>query len=373
VGDLAMVLAGGAARGAYEAGVLRFVYTELTQRLGRAPWPSVVSGTSVGALNGSFVVARDMDGLAWMSRKWREIEVPEVFGISMGDLVRTLRHALGGKPFAIADPRPLHRMVARQFPLKGVRRAVREHGVTWLVGATDLVSGEQVVFVDRAEPPQWHARPGVRYVPVAMRSIHALASGALPLLFPPISINGRLYVDGGLRQNTPLGPVLRAGARRVLVVSLKRQAQDVVRPPQPPNLVFLVGKLLNALLLDPVEVDLYEAEQVNALIRWGSERFGPEFTHGIEQDLGLREAEILFLTPSEDLGAIAAETYRRAPPRVAGVSAQLLERAAAQSGPDADLLSYIYFDRQYTSVLEALGFEDARRNEEAIARLVGPG
>lgn len=369
---LGLVLSGGASRGAYEAGVLRFIYTDLANRLGRPPWPDVVSGTSVGALNGAFVVARDPEGIEWMARTWREITIPQVFGITYGDLFRSVRHALSDQPFAISDPRPLQRLVLKRFPNRGIRRAVEEDGVTWLVGATDLRTGNQVLFVDRKTAPDWPSRPGVRIVHTRIRGIHALASGALPLMFPPISLDGQLLVDGGLRQNTPLGPVLRAGADRVLVISLKNQAHDALRPPAPANLVFLVGKLLNTLLLDPVEMDLHEAEQVNRLIDWGVGQYGSGFASAIEADLGLRRAEVLFVSPSTDIGTIAAETYRTRPPNVSGAAGQLLERAAGRTGPDADLLSYIYFDREFTGTLEALGYEDARSQEEAIARLVAP-
>ncbi|MEQ1570080.1 MAG: patatin-like phospholipase family protein, partial [Myxococcota bacterium] len=354
------------------AGVLRFLYTELPKHLGRMPWPSVVAGTSVGALNGSFVVARDVQGLEWMCHTWRTITVPEVFGMSVGDLFRTLRALIAGEPFAFADPRPLQRMVGRNFPSRGVRHSVDALGVTWMVGATDLATGDQVVFVDRRDPPEWPAPPGVRYVHARVRARHALASGALPLLFPPITLGGASYIDGGLRQNTPLGPVLRAGARKVLVISLKSRAHDEVRQAQPANAVFLLGKLLNALLLDPVEVDLYDARRMNALIRWGTEQFGPAFAAGIEQQFGYREAEIVFHTPSVDLGALAADIYRASPPKVRGVQGQLLDLAANQTGPDADLLSYLYFDPAFTGEIEQLGFDDARRNQETLARLVGP-
>lgn len=372
LGGLGLVLAGGAARGAYAAGVLRFVYGELTDRLGRAPWPRIVSGTSVGAMNGAYVVARDREGLQWLAKTWREIEIPQVLGMTYTDLFRTARKAFADEAFALADPRPLQRMVFRQFPAEGIRRSVDEHGVTWLVGTTDLQHGGQILFCDSAEAPRWRLRPGVRIVHGRMRPIHVLASAALPLLFPPIPLEGTLLVDGGLRQNTPLAPVLRAGADRVLVVSLKRAVQDAQRPLTQPNLSFLMGKTLNALLLDPVEQDVAEARDVNELIAWGTRRFGPAFAAELEQDLGLRAADVLFVTPSEDIGEVAAETYRARPPKVTGAVAQLLERAAGSSSPDADLLSYIYFDREYTGALEQLGFEDARRQEEALARILAP-
>lgn len=369
-GRLGFVLAGGAARGAYEAGVLRFVFGELARRLGRAPWPDIVSGTSVGAMNGAFVVARDPEGIEWLSRTWREVEIPGILEVTYGDLLRTVRKVFGDEPFALADPKPLQRLVFRNFPTARLRATIAEHRLVWMVGTTDLQHGGQVLFHDAVDPPAWTPRPGVRVVHTRIRPVHILASAALPLLFPPIPLEATLLVDGGLRMNTPLSPVLRAGADRVLVVSLKRAAQDRKRPPTEPNLSFLLGKTLNALLLDPVEQDVFEAEGVNALIRWGEGRFGPVFGELLARDMGLRRAEILFVTPSLDLGEVAAETYRARPPKVSGALRQLLDRAAGSSSADADLLSYIYFDREYTGTLEALGYEDAKRQEDALARLM---
>jgi NTE family protein len=210
----------------------------------------------------------------------------------------------------------------------------------------------------------------VRLVHPRITALHALTSAALPLLFPPIPLYGAQLVDGGLRQNTPLGPVLRAGADRVLVVSLKRQAHDEERAPSPPNLTFLVGKTLNALLLDPVEQDVHEARNINAIIEWGVRTYGASFATRLEEDLGVRKAEIVFLSPSEDLGEVAATLYRARPPKVGGAIAQLLDYAAGNSGPDNDLLSYVYFDREYTGALEALGHEDAKRREDELVALM---
>lgn len=369
---LGLVLAGGAARGAYEAGVLRFVFGDLADRLGEMPWPNVVSGTSVGALNSAFIAARDSEGMQWLAKTWREITMDQVIQLSYGDLFRSARKALTDREFAITDPRPMQRLVMRRFPTEGVRRAVEEQGVIWVIGATDLVTGSQVLFVDAATEPRWPSRPGVEIIHTQIRAIHALASGALPLMFPPISLDNRLLVDGGVRQNTPLWPVIRAGADRVLVVSLKRQSQDLQRAPQAPSLSFLVGKLLNALLLDPVERDLFDAQQLNTLIAWGNARYGPGFASAIEADLGLRHVETLFISPSEDLGLIASEIYKVGKARTSlhGAAAQLLERAAGRTGPDSDLLSYLYFDREFTGAIERLGFEDARSQEEQLARLL---
>ena len=364
-----MVLAGGAARGAYEAGVLRYIFTELPKRLGYAPWPDVVAGTSVGALNSAFVAGRDAEGLEWLTQTYRDLDIGDVYGVTYADMFRTLRDAFGDEPFAFADPEPLQKLVFRHFPRRNIRRAI-DSGAMWIVGATDLRTGFQVLFVDSRKAPWWTPRPGVVMVQTEIRSIHTLASAALPLLFPPILVNDRLLVDGGLRMNTPLRPVIRAGADRVIVVSLKRQAQDHQRVAQAANLPFLVGKTMNALLLDPIEQDLFDAQEMNRLIHWGTENFGPEFAERLLRDTGRREVEVLFIAPTADLGEIAASIYRDRPPMVGGALGSLLQRAAGSEGPDADLLSYVYFDKEYTGVLEQLGFEDAQKLEEDIVRMV---
>lgn len=369
---LGLVLAGGAARGAYEAGVLRYLFTELPRRLGTTPWPDVVAGTSVGALNGAFVAGRDAAGLRWLSQLYQQLEIPDIYGVSYGDLFRTLRGALRDEPFAFANPEPLRRMVIRSFPRHQIRRAVSEDGVVWIVGATDLRTGNHVLFLDSRQPPRWRPRPGVELVHTEIRSMHALASAALPLLFPPIPVGQRLLVDGGLRMNTPLRPVIRAGADRVIVVSVKRRSHDQARPVQVPSLQFLVGKTLNAMLLDPIEQDLFDAEEINTFIDWGCSRYGPGFADQIHQDLGLKKLEVLFIAPSIDVGALAEEIFRRSPPRVGGAVGTLMQRIASGEGADADLLSYVFFDRAYTGELEALGFEDARALEESIVALVAP-
>ncbi len=370
---LGIVLAGGASRGAYEAGVLRYLFCELPKQLGTTPWPSIVSGTSVGALNGAFVAARDPEGLRWLSETWRNLEIPQVYGLSYGDLFRTVRDAFRDNTFALADPAPLQRMIVDRFPAAALARAIDLHDVSWIVNATELATGISVQFVDSKVHVDWETRPGTRTVRTRIGPKHTMASAALPVLFPPIEIRRRQFVDGGLRMNTPLDPVLRCGADRVIVISLKRQTQDVQRSEHGANLPFLVGKTLNALLLDPVEQDLHDARERNRLISWGTERFGSEFATRLADDLGLRKVTTLFMTPSEDLGAMAADVFKAQPPNVSGALRKVLRWAAERDGaPDADLLSYLYFDKAYTGALERLGFEDAKRHEEALARLVAP-
>lgn len=378
-----LVLPGGAARGAWQAGALRFVFTELAPRLGPDLWPEVVSGTSVGALNGVFTAARDREGVGRISAQWRELSTTQVYDLGLRRALQafasTFRDPAPGASVALLDARPLRTLVARTFPRASLRRAI-DSGAThaMYVTATDLVSGRTTTFADLARGNlPFRPLPSAVVRRARIQPRHALASAAIPFLFPSIPVQGRLYVDGGLRHNTPLRPVLLSGCDRVLVIAPKlptEQAADLAPHTRvTPTLPFLAGKSLNALMLDPVERDLRMAERLNEVVDWGVARFGPEFATEIAADLGLRRVETTFLVPSTDLGVLAADAIRkdrvRAPWRVQLLLRVIGDRANAA---ESDLLSYLLFDKVFTAPLEALGFEDARRREEELARLLAP-
>ena len=78
---IGITLAGGGARGAYAAGVLRYLYSELPKKLGYIPWPYIVSGTSVGALNGYFAASHSMYEIRRMTDIWTNITLQDIYTI----------------------------------------------------------------------------------------------------------------------------------------------------------------------------------------------------------------------------------------------------------------------------------------------------
>ena len=96
---LAMILSGGGARGAYEVGVLWYVFDELARLRGAAPRIDVLSGTSVGAINACFLAAHLLDPMLGIRRLvdlWSEIEITRVLGFGFRQVVSLPRIALGG-------------------------------------------------------------------------------------------------------------------------------------------------------------------------------------------------------------------------------------------------------------------------------------
>ena len=79
---------------------------------------------------------------------------------------------------------------------------------------------------------------------------------------------------------------------------------------------------------------------------------------------------MLTIRPKMDLGAVANATFRAHPPTNDGRSTRLLLNLMADSpndaGGESDLLSYVYFDREFTGRIEAQGYEDARQMEDEL-------
>ena len=89
------------------------------------------------------------------------------------------------------------------------------------VSTTHVASGRTVVFVHRAQRdlPPWSLDPTITPRAARITREHAFASAAIPILFRAVRLDGEFHCDGGLRQNVPLSPARRLGARGVIVVN----------------------------------------------------------------------------------------------------------------------------------------------------------
>jgi NTE family protein len=402
---VALVLSGGGARGAYEAGVLAHLFEEIYPRLRGDFEFDVVSGTSVGAIHAAYVAAsahwRHAGRAARLVETWRSMRVGDVLELKLGDVLGVPLRALGLRGLSrrlraggeviggLVDIAPLERIVAERIPWERLRQNLaRGTPGALCISCTEVRSGTVTVFMDGplANPAPWSFDPNARALAARITPLHVRASAAIPFFFPAVRIAERYYVDGGLRLNTPLSPALRLGCERVLVVGLKHApAPGAELPPYPEEVIaqpaFLLGKVLNALLLDRLEYELQRVELVNALIERGREICGADFLERInvavreQRGADYRPVETLVLRPGQDVGRVAAECYRRQGPRSLGVLPGLLTSLAQRGAPpgEADLLSYLLFDRCFTERLVEMGRADARARQDEILALLDGG
>lgn len=398
----AVVLSGGGARGAYEAGALRFILDELPKRTGVTPNFEIVSGTSVGAIHACFLAATadETEGRGQrLVEIWDRMRVQEIFKFTTRDFFKLPGRLLGVKRVAkqlrdgqrpdrlygLLDTEPLERLVLQAIPWQGIRRNIRTGRIdTVCVAATQIATGRAVIFCDshRAELPPWASVSNIRMQRIRLSPLHALASAAIPLLFPSVRVGARYYADGGLRLNTPLAPAVRLGADRILVIGLTHESEQTSseaiaqeRTAEFGNPMYLFGKVLNALMLSPIDADVARMHFVNNIISTGTEVFGSDFLDRLnsgldpEGDRPLRKIKDLVIRPSEDLGRMAADVVREDKSLELGAFLGMLRRAtgAGSSAKEADLLSYLLFDAAYARPLADLGFRDAEAQQDELA------
>jgi NTE family protein len=252
------------------------------------------------------------------------------------------------------------------------------------VAATQIATGRVVVFIEARERhvAPWDGDPLM--IPRATRLLptHALASAAIPMLFPAVRVASTYYADGGLRMNTPLAPALRMGADRVLVVALRphaHQSREAALSDQRienyASPLFLFGKVLNALLLDHLDTDLARLHLMNEILEGGARAYGPGFWSRLNEVSGrhghrrLRRIRDVVIRPSADLGILAGQILRTLSNAAArSPLIRLAARNLSQDGrsAEADLLSYLLFDGEFLAPLTDLGFADARSHEEEL-------
>lgn len=390
--SIALVLSGGGARGAYEVGVVAGI-TEVLGLGRKGPGPfEIFTGTSVGAINAAFFAAHsdrgDM-GVQGLIRQWAQLRLGHHI---RPDLLGFLGVPRARWPFskaeqeeapsyfgrALLDPKPLEALVNGAVPFDRLRDNMRNKAVkSLIVSALRITDGVHTAFVEMS--PDGEYRPPVD--PKRLTKIgpidanHILASAAIPLIFPARHIDNNYYYDGGLRSNTPIAPAIRAGAERLVVISLLHRAPrdkvaETVAPPTTyPNTLFLLGKVLDALLLDPVDYDLQVLQRLNNLLDVLEQTLPPsaseQVTRVLESDRGMkyRQVRTLIFRPSEDIGVLAGEymrsnqdQWRREDRTVAWV----MSRAAAFGrSVEADLGAFLLFDGGFARRLIELGKRDA--------------
>ncbi len=218
-GDVALVLSGGNALGAYHAGV----YEVLHERGIRPGW---IVGASMGAVTAAIVAGNaPEDRVSQLRRFWSEATqhtAPSVSGMLKPRQVYNGLHAvltlMWGRPnifqhrwpglwsalpgvpndVAMFDHAPLLASINRYVDFERLNRG----DIRVTIGCVDVASGEEVYF-DTAHG--------------TVRAEHVLASTSLLPAFPPVEIDGRLLCDLGYTNNLPLDPIFADEPKRDLL------------------------------------------------------------------------------------------------------------------------------------------------------------
>ena len=378
-GELALVMSGGGARAAYQAGVLRGLARHFPDL--RIP---ILSGISAGAINQSYLACLPgsfAEKAERLARLWSELRTEQVIDVHSARLWRKVvswgLRLLSGGHLAWAgregmiDMTPLRESLERILraeggSLTGIRDNLESGSLSALaITAASYGTGQSVTWVQGREIENWERanRVGVR---CELTTDHILASASLPLLFPAVQIGSDYYGDGGMRQTAPLSPAIHLGASRILAISTRFIPPHPVYPrttpgpapiPYPPP-AQIAGVLLGTIFLDQFDNDALRLERINRLIADVPPACCRE----------LRPIRILIIRPSQDLGRLAQDYEARLP-----AAFRWLERGIGTRREDSNnvLLSMLMFQRDYARHLLEVGENDAERHVDEAAELFG--
>ncbi|MDQ3955231.1 MAG: patatin-like phospholipase family protein [Actinomycetota bacterium] len=199
---VAFVFSGGGPLGALQVGAIRALFEQ-------GITPDLTVGTSVGAMNATFTSFNPTsEGAESLVRIWSSLNDTDLFpgGRFKASWARFL--VRGNKVF---DNVGLKKMIETRLGDVHFEDAQIPLGIV----ATDLDSGDEKIFTSgRILPP-------------------LLASAAMPGVYPPVEIDGHVYVDGGVANNVPIAPAITLGARTVYVMdstSHTHQKRPLNRP-----------------------------------------------------------------------------------------------------------------------------------------------
>jgi NTE family protein len=180
------VLAGGGSRGAVQVGML-------AELVARGIAADRVFGASVGAINGAAYAGDPTpEGVAHMAGVWRGITGNDVFP----------RGTFDG-PWAYFQKRP------SVHANSGLRKIIEEG-----VGYENLEDAQVPIEVVTTSLTDGRER----WITRGPATEAILASSAIPAMFPPMTVDGDVLIDGGVVNNVPISRALSAGCRRIYVL-----------------------------------------------------------------------------------------------------------------------------------------------------------
>lgn len=352
-----LVLSGGGARTAFQAGVLKAIgeWTGSNQ----LPF-KVVSGSSAGSINAAYLAANAdqfQTAVSHMSQMWgtlttKKVYTSDILSINHAKtLLNVFNHIRKGMhgTNSILNALPLAKLLKDQIDFDGIQRCLDERSLHSLaISATSFQHSMSTTFVQSNQNISWQRvrRMGVKE---RIRVKHLMASTAIPFLFSPVKINGEFYGDGSLRNFAPFSPAIRCGAKSLIVVGIRELEEPEKIEKKVISFGDIFSKILNTILFDSLDIDNERLRRINQTIGSGG---------AISK---LKKINTIIIRPSVDFSELVKEYDYECP----SILRQLLRLIGSKNNGE-DLKSYLMFEPGYLSALIDQGYKDAQGYKDQI-------
>lgn len=361
---IGLILSGGGARAAYQVGVLRAIANILPKHA-KNPF-HIIAGTSAGALNAVSIATHAQHfrtGVRTLEYIWKNISSEQIYNPQSGNLLSSASSVLlsmlsgksSGNAVALLDNEPLAALLGRIIKFDRIQHNI-DVGLLDAVSVTASVygSGESVAFYQAMQGIENWERPHRIGVRTKLNINHLLASSAIPIIFPAVSIGSQYFGDGAVRQLAPTSTALHLGARRLLAIGVsgnQTKSSPGEELSEQPSLLQLLGHILNSAFVDTLEHDLEFLRRINELIPLVP-------SAALEANkIPLAEIDLLEISPSRELNLLAMEHYDELPKPMSRY---------IKPGSSGTLLSLILFEKGFCNALWQLGFDDAMEQATEI-------
>lgn len=387
--ELGLVMTGGGARGAYQAGVLKRIGQIPAIRRHDNPF-KIIAAASAGAVNGTALAVGSHDFsfcTRWIAKLWANLTTRDIYRSDLKFIVPRLGRmvkdiALGNvgkniESLSLLDSTPLKKFLNKHLYCQSIPRRIEGgHLRALAIAATNYTSGKTYTFIQGESGHQTWVKSRRIALSTQIDVQHVCASAAIPVVFQPVKISTSMgtdfFGDGCLRMPNPLSPAIRLGAERILAIGVRGKKSTPEEVPigetnsvpvgdlYPPPLAQILGVTLNAIFLDYLDSDVEHLERLNHFVDNQQGTF-----KGKEP---IRSLRALAISPSQDLGEIASTMNNLMPTPVRMVLGGLGHETAS-----SDLMSYLLFHSEYTNALIDLGMKDAGAQIDAIEDFIFRG
>lgn len=363
----ALVLSGGGARGAYQVGVLKGLAEILYELNLQNPF-QILSGVSAGAINCA-KLASEIENFQVAVEKlvylWSKLTIEDVFEnklVSFGSFSGTL-FGKGKRMNALLDTSPLLELISSNCEFSNIKKNIDKNLIeSVIITANNYIEGKAVSFVQTSTSNlTWKdSRREARLA--SLTAEHILASSAIPFLFPPVKVGSQYFGDGCIRNNTPCSPPIRMGAQKLFVIGVRRSIKNEKDEPvveistEEPSLLRVMNTILNAILLDAVEQDVYRIQRINEMAE-------SVVVNEKNNRSGLKIIPALSIAPSGNIGDLARSMAHHLP-RLFRMSLS----AFGSLDEASEIISYLLFHPQFCQKLIEMGHEDAMNSKEEIIK-----